>query len=252
MSDLKAASSSTQISASSGTDDAFSQLYKMSTTSAGGQEYVAINSASIAALLLGTASVLALVHGALLIVPVAGVACALIAFAQIRGSNGTQTGRGFAAIGLALALVIGLARIGMAAKDWSDARSDTRHVVPIFDRLSQEIHAARYTEAYEDLFSSAFRRRIDRQAFTAAFQQLSDRADYGPLASITWNDERVEYLDVGTSGVRMGYAMGIFKFQRYPSPIRQMVTFSTRDGSWRIDNIDFLFPQTKAAADAGN
>src|SRR4051794_11833123 len=87
--------------------ETLAHLYKMSTTSAGGQEYVAINGMAIAALLLGFGSLLALVSNVLLVVPLASVIFGVAAVLQVRGSNGTQTGRGFAVAGIALALLIG-------------------------------------------------------------------------------------------------------------------------------------------------
>src|SRR5207248_1399492 len=88
-------------------------LYKMSTTAGvGTQEYVAINGTSIAALILGVGSVVVVLSNILLVVPLAGVICALVAMRQIANSNGTQTGRGFAAIGLGLAALLGVSRLG--------------------------------------------------------------------------------------------------------------------------------------------
>ena len=71
------------------------------------QEYVAINIPSIVALFLGLAGVLAVLWPVLLLVPAAGVVVGLIALAQIRASNGTQTGRGFALLGSSCRLAIG-------------------------------------------------------------------------------------------------------------------------------------------------
>src|SRR3989442_50419 len=97
-----------------GGDDPFLKLHKMSTTAGlGSGDYVAINGTAIASLLLGIASALVL-FGAhlLLLIPLAGVVCGILAFRQIADSNGTQTGRGLAAVGLLLSLGFGGFSIG--------------------------------------------------------------------------------------------------------------------------------------------
>jgi hypothetical protein len=71
--------------------DPLARLKKMSTT-AGigyGQEYVAVNPVAVAALLLGVGSLLVFLHDVLLLIPLAGVVCAVIAWRQISNSNGT-------------------------------------------------------------------------------------------------------------------------------------------------------------------
>src|SRR5687768_5180367 len=76
-------------------DDALTHLHKMSTTTGlGSTDSVAINAPSVWAVSLGLASALAIVDKILLIVPVAGVICAIVALYQIGKSAGTQTGRG--------------------------------------------------------------------------------------------------------------------------------------------------------------
>ena len=234
-----------QTPSASTSDDALSHLYKMSTTSAGGQEYIAINGTSVAALLLGVASVLAMAADVFLLVPLAGLICAIIAIVQIRGSNGTQSGRAFAFGGLILALLIGGAKVGMAARSYAQTRADTEAVVPIVDQLSKDVRTGRYEEAYEDLFTSTFRARVSLKAFGDAFSQIGAIRDLGPIQSIAWNQQHIEFVDVGTSGVRTGYVMCLIEFSRMKSPGREVVTFSTRDGPWKIDNIEWLFPEKK-------
>src|SRR3954467_10146513 len=85
--------------------DPLAHLHKMSTTAGlGTTEYVAVNGMSIVALILGVASALSLFANELLVIPGIAVVLAIVAFFQIRDSNGTQTGKGLAAVGLVLAL----------------------------------------------------------------------------------------------------------------------------------------------------
>src|SRR5687767_9055265 len=70
--------------------DPLAKLHRMSRTAGlGTQDYVAINVAAVVSALLGLASVLALVTSLLLVIPVAGVICGLVALYQIKDSNGT-------------------------------------------------------------------------------------------------------------------------------------------------------------------
>src|SRR5829696_1063065 len=88
--------------------DPLATLHKMSTTAGvSSQEYVAINIPSIIAMVLGLASVMAVPVPVLLVVPLAAIVTGLVSLSQIRQSNGTQTGRGFALLGIVLALAIG-------------------------------------------------------------------------------------------------------------------------------------------------
>src|SRR4051794_22135980 len=75
--------------------DPLASLHKMSTTAGiTSQEYVAINIPSIIALVLGLASIVAVVVPILLVVPLAAIVTAVASLRQIRDSNGTQSGRG--------------------------------------------------------------------------------------------------------------------------------------------------------------
>src|SRR2546429_5411940 len=82
-------------------DDPLARLHKMSTTAGvASQQYVAINNAAVIAALLGVASALALLTPTLLIVPLAGVVVAIVSWRQISNSNGTETGKPLALLGL--------------------------------------------------------------------------------------------------------------------------------------------------------
>ncbi len=93
-----------------GQDDALSRLARMSTTAGvGSGDYVAINTLAIASTLLGLGSMIVPLLGPYLlqIIPLAAIVTALVAWRQIKRSNGTQTGRGLAAAGILLALLFG-------------------------------------------------------------------------------------------------------------------------------------------------
>lgn len=225
-------------------DDSLAHLFKMSTTSAGGQEYVAINATSIASVLIGVASVLAFLANELLIVPLAGFVCAIVAIVQIRRSNGTQSGMAFALVGLVLALGIGGFKGGQQLIISHEDSKDSRVIADILQRLGTDLHSARYDEAYDDFFSPEFKREVDRKSFSAMFQQIQNMSEYGQVEYARWNGQRVEYEEVGTSGVKSASAMALVKFQKPATPARPIFVFSDRDGTWKIDECSF-FPSKK-------
>src|SRR5580704_164893 len=72
-------------------------LPKMSATAGVGvQEYVAVSVSAVFSLLLGFASLLAIMENALIVIPILALALSIVALRQINRSNGTQTGRGVA------------------------------------------------------------------------------------------------------------------------------------------------------------
>jgi hypothetical protein len=229
-------------------EDPLAHLFRMSTTSVAGQEYVAINPTSIVALLLGVASVLALVADLMLIIPLAGVICAIVAIVQIRRSNGTQTGRLFAIAGLIIALLIGGARAGQEVAASVRDRRESQNIAAVMERFGRGVHAARYDEIYDDMTTQAFRERIDRNNFAVTLQQIQTQPGYGPVDSIEWNQQRMPFQEVGTSGNRAASAMGIMKFRKSDFIGRPVFTFSNREGTWKIDSSS-MFVEKKRKRD---
>ncbi|HZL37465.1 MAG TPA: hypothetical protein VFC78_19260 [Tepidisphaeraceae bacterium] len=239
--------------------DALAHLHKMSGTGSafGTTDYVAINPTAIAALALGLASALALALGLLLILPVAGIVCAIFALIQIHGSNGTQTGRAFAVGGLLLSLLLGGSVIAREAWKWKDTRTDTLACAAVITRLGQDLHAERYDEIYEDLFTSGFRHREDitRQSvrmglaslhFSPPYGQTPADRRFGQVDSMNWNG-KMDFETVGgaETGVRLAYAMALVHFHGVSPPSRQILRLSNREGAWKIDNWERLFPEPK-------
>src|SRR5690349_615074 len=84
--------------------DPLRSLHKMSTTAGiSSQEYVAINTAAVWTAALGVASLFALIDPILLVIPLAAVVFGFVALHQIKDSNGTETGRSWAWLGLLFA-----------------------------------------------------------------------------------------------------------------------------------------------------
>jgi hypothetical protein len=230
--------------------DPLARLKKMSTT-AGigyGQEYVAVNPAAVAALLLGLASPLVFVHDVLLLVPLAGVVCAAIAWQQIRNSNGTQTGRIMALAGLVLCLAIGGGRLAWnVIGGWAN-RADKAQIEKLISQLGEHLSHEEYQAAY-NMFTPPFQQRVGLQRFTDTYQQANAHPDGGGIKGMEWNG-RVEFEEEAESKARIAYAMAFFSFRKAEEPGRIMVVLRKDGGRWQLDDVPAMFPRDKKAAGA--
>ena len=84
--------------------------HTVATAGVGTQRYVAINPTAVAAPDAGFGSILVFLSSMLLVIPLAGLICGIIAVVQVRRSNGTQTGMGLAVGGILLCLGFGGSR----------------------------------------------------------------------------------------------------------------------------------------------
>jgi hypothetical protein len=238
-------------------DDALAHLHKMSGTGSafGAAEYVAINPVAIVALILGVASALSLVlrtASPLLVIPLGGIVCAVVAIVQVRRSNGTQAGAGFALIGLVLSVLLGGAVVGMQALAYVATRADNAKCAALVSRFGQMIAAEHYIQAYNTLMSDAFRRRVPERTFIAAMQQRQNIPGYGAVQSIEWNGQPMHFEPVGDSNTKDGYGLVHVKFKNLAEPARETVEFTDREGEWKIDNLvdvaDFAKKKTKKSS----
>jgi hypothetical protein len=221
--------------------DPLAGLYHMSNTAGiSTQEYVAINVTAVAALLLGFASVLVVLSNILMVIPVVGFICGIVAIVQIQHSNQTQTGKSLAVIGLALSILIGG---GKAAYDGVNAfrvTGDEKQIAAITHELGQDIVAEKYEAAYQ-LFNERFRERVPFPAFEQIMKSERVIPGLGVLRSIEWNQHRMEIEDRTDGSGSYAYAMILFEHNNtYPQ--RLVMTFEKNSGKWSISDIESLFP----------
>ena len=227
--------------------DPLALLHKMSNTAGiTSQEYVAINIPSIIALVLGLASVVAVLNPVLLVVPLAAVVTAFAAMSQIRASNGTQTGRGFAILGIVLALAIGGFVLVRAVAGRYQSQADRQAIVARIDELGRHVRAKEYDKAYA-LFSTRFQNRINAQTFNARWEAANSIPNLGPITSIEWNRTDILFQDDPESGARVGYAASWINFEKGAEPARYTFEFRKSGAKWEIDDIPSLFPVDKPA-----
>lgn len=227
--------------------DPLASLHKMSTTAGiSSQEYVAINIPSILALVLGLASVLAALSPVMLVIPVAALVTAAAALAQIRASNGTQTGRGFAWLGMALALAIGTAVVAQSVVRHYRTQADRQAIVEKLDQLGQLVRDRKYDEAY-GLFSSRFKTRISPETFTARWEAAQAFSEVGRITKMEWNRTNIHFEADPFSGAQVGYATAWVTFEKAPELARYGFEFRKSGPTWEIDGSQSLFPPERPA-----
>jgi hypothetical protein len=226
--------------------DPLASLHKMSTTAGiSSQEYVAINIPSIVAPVLGLASVVAVLNPVLLVVPLAAIITAVAALRQIRESNGTQTGRGFAWLGIVLALAIGGFVFVRAATDQFQSRADRQAIIGKMEELGRLVHARQYEQAYA-MFSPRFQNRINRATFDAMWDLNQKYPDLGAISRMEWNRTTIDFKDDPDSGARVGYAAAWVRFEKSNEPARYTFVFRKSGPNWLIEDAPTVFPAERA------
>jgi hypothetical protein len=226
-----------------GDADPLHNLYRMSRTAGlGSGDYVAINNTSIVALLLGLASSLALLFPSAIVVGAAAVVCGIIALVQIRSSNGTETGRVFAALGILLGLGLAGAAAGKLVIANVQHRRDEAAIGQVIKQLSDHIVAKRYSEAYQTLFSDNFKGAFNEAEFARRWE--AHIPVLGEIQSIGWGG-RAEIQDVRATGERRAVVSSSAKFSKFPDSATQPIGLVYHEGEWMIDSIAQLFERAK-------
>jgi hypothetical protein len=227
-------------------------LHKMSTTAGlGSQDYVAVNVTSVVAVLFGLASLLAIASPVLLIFPIVGVALSIVALRQVNNSNGTQTGKGLAVLGLILSAAI--TTVIFSYQGWQIYRrqADQKAIADLIVKYGDCLNQHKFAEAY-DLFDSDFQNRVPKQLFIIHLTDIQNGQMSAPIESISWNglaEFHVDDADTGTesadSVMKLHYK-GMSESENAIIP-RMPIRFKRVGASpWLIDNIPDQFPATKA------
>jgi hypothetical protein len=237
-----------------GPDDPLASLHKMSMTAGlGSQDYVAINNVAIVGLIFGFAGALALIKPLLLLIPAAGLVCAIVAWFQIRNSNGTQSGKMIVAFALLLCLGIGgfvLARTAGAA---IEQKSDEDQIGQLITQFGQNVASHDYDHAYSQC-SDEFRKRVSQGKFVDTFQTQEHLGGMGGIKSMAWNGAD-DWFGATADGQPIAVALTLISFEKAPEPYRQNVSFikvEDQSGShWQVDDIPSLFPKPRKSSGAG-
>jgi hypothetical protein len=220
--------------------DPLASLHKMSRTAgAGTQEYVAINALAVTTLVLGVASGIVVFGRLFFVVPLVAIVFGITALHQIRNSNGTQSGRVLAILGLVLAVGLMGYQLAVEAATFAEGRDDRQQLSSLVQTLGQRIADREYEPAYA-LFSDRFRQRVTRQRFDTMWDMLRDHAVVGTIQSMETTGLYAFQTDPETQ-TRFAIGMCVITFNK--SQDRQQITFR-RDPQhgWQIDDLPTLFP----------
>ena len=220
-------------------------LHKMSTTAGVGlQEYRALSPPAVAAVVLGVASWLALLHPLLLLVPLAAVVLGGLALAGVVRSGGTQGGALLAVVGLVLGAGF-LAYAGLG--DLSLRRDDARQrddIAALARSFGEDLVKGDYRAAY-DLTSEGFRGEWPFDVFRASLSQLplvgdgNGNARYGAYVSARTNG--LARLSRDPSTGRIGGEALLIVAMASSEPIRQPILLIRGQDGWRITQFGVWF-----------
>lgn len=226
--------------ATGGTANGLSGLYRMSKTAGlGSGEYVAINNAAVATVLLGLASSLVLLHNILLIIPAVAVLFAIIAMFQIRGSNGTEKGTWIAGLGLLLALGFGGSRGWHAVQVRQQQATDRGEITQAVDKLESDFKADQLTAAYQR-FSEGFRQRVPFARFQQSLRFVNRSPQWGELQDMVpeaYLFEDNSDIFSPTVNVRL-----LAKYSLRPEGVPLGIVMRRIPGGWEFGDIPQIFP----------
>lgn len=222
-----------------GDEDPLAKLHKMSTTAGlGSGDYVAVNGTAVFSLLLGLGGLLALVAEPLLLLPIAGIVTGIIAWRQIAGSNGTQTGKGLVIVALLFSVAIaGFVGVRKATEGMR-TRKDRQAISELMQDLAKKIGEGDTKAAYQ-LFSDRFAGRTSQQAFDERIKLITDY--YGKLTKNSWNGLAEFTTDPATGG-RYAFATIELSYEKAPQPIKDTLAMRRIGDKWVIDDMPNLFP----------
>jgi hypothetical protein len=233
--------------------DTFQKLHKMSTTAGvGAHDYVAVNTPAVVAIVAGLASMTALISPVMLAVPAFAIVCAVIAWVQIGRSNGTQTGRLIAVLGLLIALGFAGYVVNQQvaeAKAFAESRRDIGKLFTDFtDATSKSDHQAAYA-----VFGPSFQSRNPYPAFTGFLKMLEDLPTYGRIVSADWNQRLAAEPDTTGEGSDLARAAVVLKFEKGDTRIQADVVLVRRRSNekWTIEQMLPLFEQDRQQQNPG-
>jgi hypothetical protein len=212
------------------------------TAGLGSGDYVAVNVTAVVAVLFGLASVLAALGYVLLIIPLVGIILALVALAQIRDSNGTQTGRGLALAGLILSGGISAAVIGYRGIEAIHYHADQQQIAALCQKFGQLVAQQQFDQAYE-LFSPQFQKRVALNPFKIHLTALQRGDVVPPMDAIAWNG-RVRFQS-DQEGSQTALTMIRIHYKGSDQDDRQPALFRRSSAGWRIDELPMMFSEDR-------
>jgi hypothetical protein len=232
--------------------DPLASLHRMSTTAgAASQEYVAINLAAVATLVLGVASMAVLMGMVMLIIPAVAIIFGIVALRQISNSNGTQAGRIIAWLGMILAVSMAALVIGREARVAIANSREEQVIKTTVAELGSAIKAADYPKAWT-FFAPSFQNRKDLNltVFTNVWKaKLAENPYYGKITTFKTNDV-VQVSAAAVDGSRQAVTMLVIRFDKTDQEFRREIFFRNLDGVWKVESLPTVFPPPAQEAPA--
>lgn len=178
-----------------------------------------------------------------LIFPVLAVVAGVLAWQQISRSNGTQTGREVAAIGLLLAVIFGGFAGFRSVYGTFRNHTDEEQIVAQVHKLGELLNTRDYTDAYS-MFDNQFRKRVSHAEFENRWRNITASPIIGNVKSIDWNHllgfevDPVDNTQIATGMMLVSCLT--------PAPMRVHMSFRKEDGTWLIDQLQEFFPPDSA------
>jgi hypothetical protein len=221
--------------------DPLLHLHKMSTTAGlGTQEYVAINVTAVVAALFGVASLLAMLNNILMVIPFVGAVLSCIALAQIRNSNGTQTGRGLALLGILLCGGISIGLICTRVIEGIHRGQDQRAIANLCQQFGSLIAQKKYDDAF-NLFDSDFQDHVKLDPFKIHLASIQESKVSPPIDQAAWNG--LIQFQTDDQGTETADTVMKIHYKDMAGDERADARFRrSAGGPWRIDNLPGLFP----------
>jgi hypothetical protein len=224
--------------------DPLATLHRMSTTAGvASQQYVAVNATAIIAVIVGIVSVLAFVEPVLLFIPAAGVVVSVIAWRQIRGSSGTETGLLLALLGFALSAGLGSLVTYRTIGEHLRMREDVRLMSAAVQGLTADVKAKRYEEAYQR-FNVVFRQRVSLPVFRAHWEFYQRPEVSGPLLSAEWNGVDPHEDKIKGGDERVAMLPFILNYQKAETS-RYNFLFRDVGSGWQLEDVPAIFSPQK-------
>lgn len=219
--------------------DPLHSLYRMSRTAGlGSGDYVAINNTSILALIFGLAGVLSMLYPLLLIISAAALVCGVLALVQIRSSNGTQSGRSFAVLGILLALGLGGLAGAKLAIGGIETHREEAAIDDLIKRFNGLVLEKKYEQAYDDCFSDGFKSQFTKQEFVDRWRPFERFS--GGIKEFNWGG-KADIQSSRGSDVKRAAAGSVLRFNKTTDVATQAIGFIKENDAWRIDAIQSLF-----------
>ncbi|MGN6626578.1 MAG: hypothetical protein ACTHLN_08155 [Tepidisphaeraceae bacterium] len=222
-----------------------SRLHRMSRTAGlGSSDYTAVNTASVIAVLLGAGSAMALMTPIFLILPVIGLVIAGLAIAQIRRSNGTQTGLALAILGLLLCLGFAASTGFKAYKQNQEREHDIATLKDLIHQFGQDLAEQKYADAY-NLADDRFHEQVPLARFQTFFTEMQAAPPVGAIDSFESNGIFGIEQDPETDAkLAVGITLVSTKRLNGEHALRTEFRYRNDNGDWKIYAIpDWFAPK---------